>query len=81
MGELLAGFVKVYRICISTVLPPVCRFTPTCSEYAVEALTKLPVRVAVPRIVRRVSRCHPWGGSGYDPVEGVEKQNAESSAG
>lgn len=45
-----------------------CRYTPTCSQYTQEALTTLPLYKAVPKIISRVSRCHPRGGSGHDPV-------------
>lgn len=57
-----------YRACISPLLPPSCRYTPTCSQYALQALRKHgPVR-GLWLAVRRILRCHPWGGSGYDPV-------------
>lgn len=57
-----------YRTCISPLTPPSCRFTPTCSQYALEAIRKHgPIR-GLYLAVRRILRCHPWGGSGYDPV-------------
>ena len=57
-----------YRAAISPFLPPSCRFTPTCSQYALEALRKHgPIRGSW-LTLRRLLRCHPWGGSGYDPV-------------
>jgi len=57
-----------YRRFISPFTPPSCRFTPTCSQYAIEALRKHgPVR-GLYLAARRLLRCHPWGGSGYDPV-------------
>lgn len=60
--------VKFYQYCISPITPPSCRFTPTCSQYAVEALRKYgPLRGSW-LTLRRLIRCHPWGGSGYDPV-------------
>ncbi len=45
-----------------------CRFNPTCSQYSREALRVLPLYKAIPKIIHRVSRCHPRGGFGYDPV-------------
>lgn len=60
--------VVFYRRCISPMLPPSCRFTPTCSEYALEALRKHGAIKGLWLTVKRISRCHPWGGSGYDPV-------------
>lgn len=57
-----------YRACISPLTPPSCRFVPTCSQYAIEAIRKHgPIR-GLWLAVRRILRCHPWGGSGYDPV-------------
>ena len=57
-----------YQRCISPLTPPSCRFTPTCSEYAVQALRKHGPLKGLYLTVRRLLRCHPWGGSGYDPV-------------
>lgn len=57
-----------YRSCISPFTPPACRFTPTCSAYALEALRKHGPIKGSWLAIRRICRCHPWGGSGYDPV-------------
>ncbi len=57
-----------YKYCISPLKPPSCRFTPTCSEYALVALKKHGPIKGFLLTVKRLSRCHPWGGSGYDPV-------------
>lgn len=57
-----------YRLCISPLTPPSCRFTPTCSAYAIEAIKKHGPFKGLYLTVRRILRCHPWGGSGYDPV-------------
>ncbi len=57
-----------YQKCITPFTPASCRFTPTCSEYARQAIVKHgPIR-GLRLAVRRILRCHPWGGSGYDPV-------------
>ncbi|MCC8152992.1 MAG: membrane protein insertion efficiency factor YidD [Tannerellaceae bacterium] len=60
--------VYFYRTCISPFTPASCRYVPTCSQYAVEALKKYGPFKGLWLTVKRISRCHPWGGSGYDPV-------------
>ncbi|MGM9789806.1 MAG: membrane protein insertion efficiency factor YidD [Candidatus Cryptobacteroides sp.] len=60
--------IRFYQVCISPLKPPTCRFTPTCSAYALEALRKHGLFKGSWLAVRRILRCHPWGGSGYDPV-------------
>lgn len=57
-----------YRYCISPLKPPTCRYMPTCSEYAVQAVKKYGPVKGVWLAVKRIARCHPWGGHGYDPV-------------
>jgi len=57
-----------YQRCISPLTPPSCRFTPTCSQYAKEAILKHGPIKGIYLAIRRILRCHPWGGSGYDPV-------------
>ncbi|MFA4046015.1 membrane protein insertion efficiency factor YidD [Prevotella sp. PCHR] len=57
-----------YQRFISPYTPPVCRFTPSCSEYARQALIKHGPVKGMALAIRRLLRCHPWGGSGYDPV-------------
>ncbi len=60
--------VYFYRACISPLTPPSCRYTPTCSQYMIEAVTKYGVFKGGWLGIKRILRCHPWGGSGYDPV-------------
>lgn len=57
-----------YQRCITPFTPPACRFTPTCSEYARQALLKHGPIKGTMLAVWRILRCNPWGGSGYDPV-------------
>lgn len=64
----LVVLIKFYQLCISPFTPPSCRFTPTCSQYALEALRKHGLFKGGWLALRRILRCHPWGGSGYDPV-------------
>ena len=60
--------IRLYHILRSPVLPHSCRFIPTCSAYAVEAIMTHGVLRGSWLTLRRLCRCHPWGGSGYDPV-------------
>ena len=60
--------IRFYQKCISPLTPPSCRFTPTCSQYAKEALEKYGIFKGGWLGIKRILRCHPWGGSGYDPV-------------
>ena len=68
LSALLIGLARGYKLLISPVLPQTCRFHPTCSGYAIEAIrTHGPGRGGL-MALRRITRCHPWGGQGYDPV-------------
>lgn len=60
--------VYFYRYAISPLTPPSCRYTPTCSAYTVEAIKKHGVIKGGRLAIKRIFSCHPWGGSGYDPV-------------
>lgn len=72
MKKLLAWIVLLpvyfYRFLISPLKPPTCRFTPTCSQYAIDAVSKHGPIKGLWLAVKRLLRCHPWGGHGYDPV-------------
>lgn len=68
LGAVMLIPVYFYRICISPLLPPSCRFTPTCSEYAVIAIKRHGPFKGLWLAVKRILRCRPGGGSGYDPV-------------
>jgi uncharacterized protein len=60
--------IKLYQWLISPWLPPSCRFTPSCSQYALEAFRKYGPVKGLWLSARRIARCHPWGGHGHDPV-------------
>lgn len=60
--------IRFYQLCISPMLPPSCRYTPSCSHYAIEALKKHGPIKGTWLAIKRICRCHPWGGSGHDPV-------------
>jgi len=57
-----------YKIVLSPLMPATCRYQPTCSSYMIEALKKHGPFKGLFLGLKRISRCHPWGGSGYDPV-------------
>jgi hypothetical protein len=65
--RLLIGLVRGYRLLISPHFPPTCRYQPTCSQYAIEALQTYGAIKGSILAIYRVLRCHPWGGHGYDP--------------
>lgn len=68
MRHLFILLVRIYQIAISPLLGSNCRFTPTCSAYSIEALQRHGAWRGGWLAIRRISRCHPWGGDGYDPV-------------
>lgn len=69
MTQVLILLVRLYRAVISPVVPPnTCRFTPTCSAYAVDALQKYGACRGSWRALKRIARCHPWHPGGYDPA-------------
>jgi putative membrane protein insertion efficiency factor len=68
----LLGLIRLYQLTLSPWLGLRCRYEPTCSKYAAEALTRYGVRRGVWLAAKRLGRCHPWGRSGYDPVPELE---------
>jgi putative membrane protein insertion efficiency factor len=75
-GRLAQLPIRFYRVFISPLKPPTCRFTPTCSAYALEAVAVHGVVRGGWLGVRRICRCHPWGGHGWDPVPGTTGSEA-----
>jgi putative membrane protein insertion efficiency factor len=67
--------VKIYQLIISPILPASCRYTPTCSQYTIEALKEWGLFKGGWLAIKRISSCHPWGGCGHDPVPKKEKKN------
>ncbi len=68
--------VRIYQAMISPYIPSTCRYSPTCSHYAIEALEVHGVLKGGILAIKRILSCHPWGGSGYDPVpQSIKKQN------
>ncbi|MFQ5678458.1 MAG: membrane protein insertion efficiency factor YidD [Gemmatimonadota bacterium] len=68
LARLILGLIRLYRATVSPWLPPTCRYTPTCSRYASEAVERYGPWKGSWLAVRRLLRCHPLGGRGWDPV-------------
>ncbi len=68
LKKFMIGLVRGYQKAISPLLPHVCRYQPTCSQYMIEAIQVYGVWKGLFLGIKRILRCHPWGGSGYDPV-------------
>ncbi len=68
IGFFFILFIRFYQLAISPILPSACRYTPTCSQYGLEAIKKYGAFKGGWLAIRRISRCHPWGGHGHDPV-------------
>jgi putative membrane protein insertion efficiency factor len=69
MQTMALYILRFYKYAISPLLPPACRFTPTCSEYTTEAITKYGFWKGTRIGLRRLLRCHPFHAGGYDPVK------------
>ena len=67
--------VKIYQKLISPLLPGVCRYRPTCSQYMIEAIEIHGIIKGIYLGTKRILRCHPWGSSGYDPVPPANNKN------
>lgn len=68
MKFFLIAIVRMYQLVLSPYLPNSCRYTPTCSQYMIEALRKYGFFKGSWLGLKRIGRCHPWGGHGYDPL-------------
>jgi len=76
----MQGVVRGYQLLISPLLAPSCRYLPSCSDYAIEALARHGALRGSVLALRRLCRCHPWGGSGYDPVPQCKSTEAARGA-
>jgi uncharacterized protein len=68
LNALLRGLIRAYQLVLSPLLLPSCRYLPSCSDYAAEAIARHGAARGCGLALGRLLRCHPWGGSGYDPV-------------
>jgi|TARA_B100000315_G_C14056954_1_gene354455 hypothetical protein len=77
----VAALIQAYRYGLSPLLPPRCRYAPSCSEYALEAVLGHGAVKGIWLGLKRIFRCHPWGGDGYDPVPGSSSRAPSGGAG
>ncbi|MFS8615238.1 MAG: membrane protein insertion efficiency factor YidD [Solitalea sp.] len=68
LNSLLIGLIRAYQYLLSPLLGGSCRYTPTCSQYGMEAIRKHGPLKGLWLTLKRIGRCHPWGGHGHDPV-------------
>ena len=78
LARFLIVIVRLYQVAISPWTPPACRFMPTCSAYAIGALERHGALRGGWMALRRIGRCHPFGGQGYDPVPGPHEPAASA---
>lgn len=67
LNSVVIGLIRAYRLILRPLLPPLCRFEPSCSEYMIQAVRKYGPICGTAKGVRRICRCHPWNPGGYDP--------------
>ncbi|MEX0811486.1 MAG: membrane protein insertion efficiency factor YidD [Chitinophagales bacterium] len=79
ISKLFIFVIRLYQLIISPIFPASCRYTPTCSQYAVEAIGEWGSIKGSYLAVKRILSCHPWGGHGHDPVPKKTKQNDHSN--
>jgi len=73
LSSFFISFIRFYQGAISPYFLPSCRYTPTCSSYGIEAIQKHGPFKGIWLALKRIASCHPWGGSGYDPVPDPQK--------
>lgn len=81
LARVLIAVVRFYQMAISPWTPSACRYTPTCSAYAIDALREHGALRGAWLAARRLARCHPWGGFGWDPVPSATERSDERSTG
>ena len=80
MKQILIFIARLWQLGPSRILPPTCRYAPSCSQYAIEAIGKYGALKGGWMAFKRLMRCHPWGGHGYDPVPGADPDHDRASA-
>lgn len=81
MKRILMFLIDIYRVGISPYFPPSCRYQPTCSAYARQAIETHGALKGSWMAIKRIGRCHPWSEGGHDPVPGTESAAASNKAG
>ena len=79
MRHIFRFFIRIYQICLSPLKKPCCRFYPSCSAYARDAFLLHGMAKGAMLSLKRILKCHPWGGSGYDPVPQPKKKEKENA--
>ena len=79
-AQILRAIVRLYQLTLAALWPGNCRFEPSCSHYAMEALRQHGALAGTVLTVRRVLRCNPWGGMGYDPVPALRRPDTRPDA-
>lgn len=79
LKKLLILPIRFYQLAISPILGPSCRYEPTCSHYMIQAIEEWGVFKGTWMGLKRIARCHPWGGHGYDPVPKREEEQGTTS--
>ena len=69
LTKIFIKLIQIYKILISPFLGYNCRYLPTCSDYSIEALKKFGLIKGITLILKRILKCHPWGGGGFDPIK------------
>ncbi|MFC0322301.1 membrane protein insertion efficiency factor YidD [Gallibacterium melopsittaci] len=77
LKKILIGLIRLYQLFISPLIGPRCRFTPTCSQYGIEAIQLHGVIKGGWLTVKRILKCHPFGSSGYDPVPPIDNHKPQ----
>ena len=80
LKKMMILMIRFYQKCLSPLMPNVCRYSPSCSQYFIEALQIHGVLRGSLLGIKRILRCHPWGGNGYDPVPPKKNKKTDKNS-